>query len=99
MYDKILLEMANAARGGRVRFRSHALDEMSNDDLSPDDVINCILTGEIVEDQFDPCYQQMKFVIWGDSHDGAEMGVVARLDDYDNLIVITVFRMIVIDYE
>jgi hypothetical protein len=62
MYDKILRRMRKAARAGRVRFTDHATDEMGNEDLTRDDVVNGILTGEIIEDQFDIKYQDTKYV-------------------------------------
>lgn len=91
--------MQEAARAGRVRFRSHALDELANEALSPDDAINCILMGAIVEDQFDVDYEEMKYLIYGDTLSGDEMCVVAKWDDYHNVVVITVYRLIVTDYE
>lgn len=99
MYEQILQKMQQAARTGRVRFRSHAIDELSNDNLSTDDAINCILTGEIVEDQFDVDFQQLKYVIFGEAINSDEMCVVVRWDDYQNVIVITAYRLRIADYD
>lgn len=98
MYAKILRQMRKAARAGHVNFRSHAFDEMSNDDLEPADAINCMLTGEIIEDQFDADYQQTKYVIYGGALNEDEIGVVAVLDIGGRVGVITVFRLTVEDY-
>ena len=77
----------------------HAVRELSKDDLSADDAVNCILTGEIIKDQFDLRYQQIKYVIYGDTLAGDEMALVARWDDAQQVVVITVYRLRVDDYE
>lgn len=99
MYEKLLRQMQRAARAGKVIITRHAFRELEADDLTPEDAIHCILTGEIVKDQFDPDYQQMKYVIFGDSLDEDEMGVIARLDVYQNAVVITAYRLRIDDYE
>jgi len=48
--------MRKAVRAGQLRFTSHALDELSKDNLSPKDAVNCILTGEVIKDQYDEFY-------------------------------------------
>lgn len=53
MYAQIPSEMQQAARCGQVYLTEHARDEMADDDLTFQDVINCILTGEIIEQQYD----------------------------------------------
>jgi hypothetical protein len=40
MYDKILREMRKAVKAGRVRFTSHAFDELDDDDLTADDALH-----------------------------------------------------------
>jgi len=91
--------MRKAARAGRVRFVPHALDELSKDNLSPKDAINCILTGEIIKDQYDELYGEVKYVIYGDTLADDEVAVVARWDESRNVVVITIFRLRITDYE
>lgn len=55
--------------------------------------------GAIIEDQFGIDYGQTKYVIYGDTLGGDELCVVAKWDDYHNVVVITVYRLIVTDYE
>jgi hypothetical protein len=57
--------MQDAARAGHVRFTSHAFDELDLESLTPDDAVNCILTGDIINDQYDLRWQQIKYVLWG----------------------------------
>lgn len=99
MYDKILREMRKAVKAGRVRFTTHAFDELDNEGMATDDAEHCIMAGEIVGDQYDPRYQHMKYVIYGDTMTGDEMGLIARLDNQDNVVVITVFGLKIDDYE
>lgn len=99
MYEHVLRRMRRAVKAGRVRFTSHALDELDEDRLSTADAIHCILTGEITEDQYDPRYDQTKYVIYGDTRDGDEMGLLARWDDPPGIVVITVYRLQVDDYD
>ncbi|MGH9755041.1 MAG: DUF4258 domain-containing protein [Blastocatellia bacterium] len=99
MYDKILQQMRKAARADRVRITTHASDEMAKERLSADDVINGVLTGEVVKDQFDIKYQDTKYVIFGDALDGREIGVVAKIGASGNVIVITVYQLNITDYE
>lgn len=99
MYEQGLLQMKRAAKAGKIRFVPHAVRELALDRLSPDDAVNCILTGEIVRDQYDPQHQQLKYVIYGDSLSNDEVAVIARWDDDSKVVVITVFRLQVDDYE
>jgi hypothetical protein len=91
--------MRKAARAGRVVYPPYAVHAMLDDDFSREDVVNAILTGEIVEDQFDLKYNEPKFVIYGDALDGRDMGVVAKLDRYGNVGIITVYWLKVTDYD
>ena len=99
MFAQILNEMQEAARYGRVYLTEHARDEMADDDLTFQDVINCILTGEIVEQQYDLKRQENKYVSYGGSLDESEMAVVAKLIYNQGVGVITVFRLRITDYD
>lgn len=93
MYEKVLREMRERVRLGRFALSIHAIDEMRNDDLIPDDLKNCILTGRIVERQFDEAYAENKYVIEGASLEPAEfIQVVAKLGR-KNTVVITTYRV------
>jgi hypothetical protein len=99
MFEQVLQQMRFAVSAGRVRFTSHAVDELEADRLSVADAIHCILTGEIVEDQYDLRYRQTKYVIYGNTQSGAEMGLIARLDYTTGVVVITVYRLRIDDYD
>lgn len=91
--------MRKAVRAGRRRFTSHALDELDEDGLITADAVNCILAGEIIEDQFDAQWGDTKYKFYGDSLAGDEIGLIARWDDRDEVVVITTFRLRIDDYE
>lgn len=98
MYEETLRQMRSAIKKKRVQFTAHALSELSNDDLSPEDAIHCVLTGEIIEDQYDELYGEVKYVIYGDTRAGGEMAVVARWDESKTVVVITIYRLRITDY-
>ena len=99
MYELVLKQMRSAVNVGRVRFTSHALDELEEDKLKVADALHCILTGEIVEDQYDMRYSQTKYVIFGDTLTGAELGLITRWDNLSGVVVITLYRLRIDDYE
>lgn len=77
---------------------NHAVKEMRRDGLTFEDVINAILTGEIVEQQFDPERNEHKYVIYGDALNEAEIGLVAKLGYNDDTVIITVYQLRIDDY-
>jgi hypothetical protein len=91
--------MQKAARAGRVYLTEHARDEAVDEDLTFQDVINCILSGEIVERQYDAEWDENKYVIYGDSLNEDEMAIVAKLTYNNNVGVITAYRLRITDYE
>lgn len=99
MYEQVLRRMRRAVRAGRVRFTAHAFDEMGDERLTTADAINCILTGEIVEDQYDARYQQTKYVFFGDTMSGDEMGLLARFEATTRIVIITVYQLTIDDYD
>lgn len=99
MFERILAEMRKAARAGLVYLTEHARDEMADDSLTFQDVINCILTGDIVECQYDAARDENKYVIYGDCVSEDEMAVVAKLTYNNSVGVITVYRLRITDYD
>ena len=91
--------MRKAVRAGLVYLTEHARDEMADDSLTFQDVINCILTGAIVDCQRDVGRDENKYVIYGDCVNEGEMEVVAKLTYNKNVGVITVYRLRITDYD
>jgi hypothetical protein len=61
--------------------------------------VDCVLTGEIVECQYDAERDENKYVIYGDSLNEDEMAVVTKLTYNYNLGVITAYRLRITDYD
>ncbi|MEP7340338.1 MAG: DUF4258 domain-containing protein [Acidobacteriota bacterium] len=99
MFERILSEIQEAASAKRVYLTEHARDEMADDGLMFTDVIHCILTGEIVEQQYDVSRNENKYVIYGDCLNEDEMALVAKLTYNRNVGVITVYRLRFTDYD
>ncbi len=99
MFAHILIEMQEAAHCGRIYLTEHARDEMGDDDLTFQDVMHCILTGEIIEQQYDLKRKEYKYVIYGDCLDEAEIAVVAKLIYNQGVGIITVYRLRITDYD
>lgn len=99
MFEQILAEMQAAARAKQVYLTEHARDEMADDGVTFGDVICCILTGEIVEQQFDERRCEHKYVVYGDCLDEDEIAIVAKLTYNLNVGVITVYRLRLTDYD
>lgn len=85
-------------QAGRIIMTNHAVREMKNDGLTFKDVLHSILTGEIVEQQYDPDRKEHKYILYGDTLDGDEAGVIAKLGT-DDTVVITVYRLDFDDYD
>ncbi len=93
MFQKILIEMRDCVRNGRLTLPLHALDAMFDDGLLPSDLEHCILIGEITERQWDEVWQDWKYVIEGTCTDLRAIEVVARLGKNADTVVITVYRV------
>jgi hypothetical protein len=99
VYSHILNQIRHAARAGRVYLTIHATKELKVEKLTYDDVINCLLTGEIVKDQYDPDVDETKYGLYGDSLSGEEMAVIAKLGYNHDAVIITAYRLQITDYE
>ena len=99
MYERELEQMRLAVNEQRVQFTSHALDELADEGYLKADAYHCILTGEIVEDQYDLRYLQTKYIVFGDARNGNELGLAARFDDESGIVIITAFQLQIDDYD
>ncbi|OGW04937.1 MAG: hypothetical protein A2889_09840 [Nitrospinae bacterium RIFCSPLOWO2_01_FULL_39_10] len=91
MFNRILKEMKDKIRGRKYVMTIHGEEEMNNDCLSIYDVESGILTGKIVERQKDKVTDEWKYRIIGQTVDGSEVGVVAKLSPTGKLVIITVY--------
>jgi len=71
---------------------THAEEEMDADGLSVFDVESAILSGVIVERQFDQGSRDRKYVLRGRPLEGpGSVGVVAKIGPTGQLVVLTVY--------
>ena len=70
---------------------THAEEEMDSDGLTIFDVESVILTGEILERQRDRKTREPKYVVRGETVDGARRAVVvSKFGPTDKLVIVTV---------
>jgi uncharacterized DUF497 family protein len=69
----------------------HADEEMDDDGLSILEVEQVILTGQIVERQRDRDSGEWKYLINGQTDDGLNITVVAKLSPTDTVVILTVY--------
>ena len=71
---------------------THAEEEMDSDGLTIFDVESVILTGEILERQRDRKTREPKYVVRGETVDGARRAVVvSKFGPTDKLVIVTVY--------
>ncbi len=92
-FENILDLLQAAVEVGATIFTPHAQDEMNEDDLYIFDLEPCVLNGAIVEKQWDDAYDEWKYLVAGESTDGDDMMVVVKLDQKEQIVFITTYRL------
>lgn len=92
MYPKVLARMRESVRQNKLIFSTHGLEELDADDLLKVDIENCILRGEIVFRQWDVDFNEWKYLVDGETLDGRELEVVAKLGR-GNTVIITAYLL------
>ena len=91
MFEPILQHIQAKIRTLDYVMTVHADEEMDDDGLSILDVEQVILTGQIVERQRDRNTGEWKYVINGQTDEGLNVMVVAKLSPTDTVVIITVY--------
>ena len=91
MFDKILQQMRDKIKARQYVITIHAEEEMSDDNLSINDIEQAILTGEILERQRDRKTAESKYRIKGLAMDNNEIEIIAKLTQTGKLVIITVY--------
>jgi len=91
VFERILKRMREKVRMRQYVMTLHAEEEMNDDDLTIYDVERGILTGEILERQKDKVTAEWKYRIRGETVEGGEVEVVAKLSPTGKLVIITVY--------
>lgn len=92
MYRSVLRKMQQCIQQGRCKARSHAYDEMDEDDIQIEDAMRAILNGRIRERQWDSVYHEYKYIVRGRTIAGYEIEVVAKIEQAEETVmIITVY--------
>ena len=91
MFDRILKRMRDKIRTRQYVMTIHAEEEMSNDGLTIYDVEHGIFTGEILGREKDRLTAEWKYLIRGETVEGAEVEEIAKLSPTGKLVIITVY--------
>lgn len=91
MHHDILRRVQHLVSHGQYRLSIHARDELFADWslIMDDDIEAAIMSGQIVERQWDTAFQEWKYVVEGMSVEGDLLAVVVKLED--GVVVITVY--------
>ncbi len=91
MWETILNRIKEKIRQGRIILTIHAEEEMDNDDLTLDDVVNAIITGEIIERQRDKIMGKWKYRLQGKTLAADEAEVIVKTGATGKVVIITVY--------
>jgi hypothetical protein len=87
---RTIQRLRQAIREQRYRISSHANEEMSEDDLSAEDIESIILTGQIVR-RFTRDPRGTRYEVAGDTMDSRRAYVVCRFLPSGVLLIITAY--------
>ena len=89
MARRVIDRLRDAIRAGHYVVSFHAANEFEDDEISIFDVENVILTGQIVERQRDAQTRARKYVISGETLDGAPAQCVVKIGATGKVVIIT----------
>jgi len=90
MSDGVLLRIRRAIQNGRYVFTDHVLEEAEADNLTTDDVLQVLLTGDL-DSTYSDDPRGVRYVVRG-SIESLEIDVVCKFrSDGSVLIIITVY--------
>jgi hypothetical protein len=93
MFNRVLRRMQDKVRRRQYVMTYHARKEMQEDGFTIYDVERGLLTGEILERQRDRVTGESKYRIRGETMDGSEVEVLAKISPTGKLVILTVYAM------
>lgn len=99
MYAEVEKQMRRVIKAKGFKLGSHAANALRDDHFTANDVLQCFRHGNIVGDQYDPKFGDIKYEWHGESLDGREMAMIAKFTYSGNVFLITVFWLTWIEYE
>jgi len=91
VFERMLERMREKVRSRQYVMTLHAEEEMNDDALTIYHVERAILTGEILERQKNKVTAEWKYRIRGETIEGDEVEVIAKLSPTGKLVIITVY--------
>lgn len=91
MFEPILQRIQAKIRALDYVMTIHADEEMDDDNLTIFDVEQVLLRGQIIERQRDQQTADWKYLIQGQTDDGLNVIVVAKLSPTDTVVIITLY--------
>lgn len=91
MFERILKSMREKIRTRQYMMTLHAEEEMNDGGFTIYDVECGILAGEILGRQKDRMAAEWKYHIRGETVDGGEVEIIAKLSPTGKLVIITVY--------
>jgi hypothetical protein len=91
VFEPILQRIQAKIRALDYVMTIHADEEMDDDNLTIFDVEQVMLRGQIIERQRDQHTGDWKYLIQGQTDDGLNVIVVAKLSPTDTVVIITVY--------
>lgn len=91
MYSEIEKQMRRVVKARGFKLGSHAANALRDDHFTAKDVMHCFLQGNIVSDQYDPEFDDVKYEWRGESLNGREVAMMAKFTYSGNVFIITVF--------
>ena len=92
MHERILQKVRNLIRFKQYIITLRAYEEMDSDNLSIYDIEHCLLSGKIIEKQWDPKTAESKYLIQGSTISSSEVIIAAKVSVTNKLVIITVFK-------
>lgn len=93
MFDRALRRFRDAIMSGEYTITPHGQEELRSDDLTLFDVECCVLTGCIVDRQWDSRRNEWKYLIEGRSVAGTTCVLVVKWSRAGRLSVLTAFAL------
>ena len=84
-----IIKLKEFCEQSAIKWSVHCLERMQERDISRNDVKNCIMSGEVIED-YPTDYPYPSCLIYGSTMDDKVLHVVAGTDDV-NLYIITAY--------
>lgn len=92
-----IIELNNCVLKRKIQWTAHVAQRIQERDISRHDVLNCIRTGEIIED-YPEDYPHPSCLVFGSTVNGATLHVVVGYD-FEFIYIITAYYPNILKFE